>query len=97
MTNEMYATTSNGIVSVVNQEGSMYAQTRRILSTGTDIERLDRLNSLLRRMTARKPPVEEVRAELAVALSLGIVLVTACMNQIGLSRRQKTVKQVLKL
>jgi hypothetical protein len=51
---DVYATTSNVIVSVENAEGQLFTQTRRILQTGTDIERLDRLNSLVRGMTAKK-------------------------------------------
>lgn len=57
---DVYATTSNVIVSVENADGQLLTQTRRILQTGTDIERLDRLNSLVRNMTAKKLGLEEV-------------------------------------
>ena len=61
---DIYATTSNMIVSVETAEGAVLTQSRRIKKTGTDIERLDRLNSLVRRMTESCPEAQEVKQEL---------------------------------
>lgn len=61
---DIYATISNIVVSVETAEGVVLTQSRRIKKSGTDIESLDRLNSLVRRMTERCPDAEEVREEL---------------------------------
>lgn len=57
---DVYATTSNIIVSVENYDRTMKTHTCRIGSISTDIEKLDRLNSLARRMTAETPSSEAV-------------------------------------
>lgn len=61
---DIFATTSNLIVSVEDADGEVYTHTRRILSTGTDIERLDRLNALARSITATCPSATTIREEL---------------------------------
>ena len=66
---DIFATTSNLIVSVEDTGGEVYTQTRRILSTGTDIERLDRLNALARHITATCPDAESIRRQLTVIAS----------------------------
>lgn len=60
---DVYATTSNVIVSI--DDGELTTHTRRIRQTGTDIERLDRLNTLVRWMTISSPDAEEVLDRLA--------------------------------
>lgn len=60
----VYATTSNVIVSVEDADGVLKTHTCRIGSISTDIEKLDLLNSLTRRITAQTPAAEEVDAEL---------------------------------
>lgn len=66
---DIFATTSNLIVSVETVEGEVHTQTRRILSTGMDIERLDRLNALARSITATRPDADHIREQLAVIAS----------------------------
>lgn len=61
---DVYATTTNVIVSVEPEEGHIKTHTRRILQISTDIERIDRLNSLVRRMSAKELPLETVRDEI---------------------------------
>ena len=61
---DVYATTTNVIVSVEPEEGHIKTHTRRILQISTDIERIDRLNSLVRKMSARELPLETVKEEL---------------------------------
>ena len=58
---DVYATTSSIVVSVENEDGKVLTQTRRIASTSTDIERLDYLNNVSRKVTAKKPSTEEFR------------------------------------
>ncbi len=66
---DIFATTSNLIVSMEDADGEVYTQTRRILSTGTDIERLDRLNALARNITAACPDAESIRRQLTAIAS----------------------------
>ncbi len=61
---DVYATTSNIIVSVEVEEGLIKTHTRRIGRISTDIERVDRLNSLVRNMSAKHPDLETVKEEL---------------------------------
>jgi len=61
---DVYATTTNVIVSVEPEEGHIKTHTKRILSISTDIDRVDKLNSLVRRMSAKELPLETVREEL---------------------------------
>jgi len=61
---DVYATTFNVIVSVENGDGSLLTHTCRIKQTGTDIERLHRLNDLVRRICKTTPTCEEIRMEL---------------------------------
>jgi uncharacterized membrane protein YjjP (DUF1212 family) len=61
---DVYATTSNIILSVEVEEDEIKTHTRRIQQISTDIERMDRLNSLVRRMAAECPDLAEVRAEI---------------------------------
>jgi uncharacterized membrane protein YjjP (DUF1212 family) len=58
---DVYATTSSIVVSVEKEDGGVITQTRRIASTTTDIEKLDYLNNLSRKVTASKPTAEEFR------------------------------------
>ena len=61
---DSYATTGNIVVSVETTEGEVLTQTRRIESTGTDIDRIDKLNALARTITAERPDAGRIRAEL---------------------------------
>lgn len=61
---DVYATTTNIIVSVEPREGHIKTHTRRISKISTDIEKIDKLNSLVRRMSAKEIPLETVRDEI---------------------------------
>ncbi len=61
---DVYATTSNIIVSVEVEDGVIMTHTKRIGRISTDIERMDKLNSLVRNMSAHKPELWEIREEL---------------------------------
>lgn len=51
------------IVTLETSDGQWITQTRRILSYGTDMYRLDRLNNLSRKICATLPSCKEVNAE----------------------------------
>ncbi len=61
---DVYATTSNIIVSVETEDGVVKTHTRRIGQISTDIERVHRLNMLVRRITAECPDVAWIRGEI---------------------------------
>ncbi len=61
---DVYATTSNIILSVEVEEDEIKTHTRRIQQIVTDIERMDRLNSLVRRMASEHPDLSEIRREI---------------------------------
>lgn len=61
---DVYATTANIIVTVETKERVPLTQHRRIGSTGTDIDRLDRLNDLARYVVSHTPGTAEVRRRL---------------------------------
>ena len=52
------------IIAGVTFEGREYTGTRRISATSTDMELLDKLNALSRRICAEKPDSEEIRSQL---------------------------------
>jgi uncharacterized membrane protein YjjP (DUF1212 family) len=51
-------------VSIKAPDGSHYTQQARVLSIGTDLGKLERLNAMARQICERKPGVEEIRAML---------------------------------
>lgn len=57
---DVYATTSNIIVSVEDSDGVVLTQTRRIGVIGTDMERLHRYNDLVRWMCATAPEISAI-------------------------------------
>ena len=61
---DVYATTSNIIVTIEVRPGEIMTHTRRISRISTDIERLDRLNALVRWVTETQPDVEAIRQRL---------------------------------
>lgn len=61
---EVYATTSNIIVSIETDDGSVKTHMRRIDSIAINIERIHVLNALVRKITTERPAPEEIRAEL---------------------------------
>ncbi len=63
---DVFIITSSMIVTVRTDGEESFTETRRITAAGTDFERLDRLNSLSRRICARGLTPKEIRAELAL-------------------------------
>ena len=61
---DVYAITSSIIVSVETEPGTIQTHTRRVTQISTDIERLDRLNALVRYITSHTPDAETIRAKL---------------------------------
>lgn len=61
---DVYATTSNIIVSLETEDGEIKTHTRRISGISTNIEKIHRLNSLVRKMSCETPSVTEIRDEL---------------------------------
>lgn len=59
---EVFAIPNCVIVSVETPEGHPVTRMRRVPPHGTDIELLERCNSLCRRLCAQVPPLEEARA-----------------------------------
>lgn len=62
---DVFIITSSMIVTVHTKEGDILTQTRRITATGTDFEKLDRLNDLSRRICYEGMSPEMIDAELA--------------------------------
>ena len=62
---DVYATTTNIIVTVEPEAGFIKTHTKRILKISTDIEKIDKLNSLVRRMSEKEIPLSTVRDEMA--------------------------------
>ncbi|MBQ9773770.1 MAG: threonine/serine exporter family protein [Clostridia bacterium] len=60
---DIFIITSSMIATVYDESGTAFTQTRRIMGTGTDIERLHRLNQLSRTICEKKPSVEQIRAD----------------------------------
>ena len=60
---DIYATTSNIIISV-EDGGTIKSHTRRVKQINTDIERVHRLNELVRNMTANTPSISEIAEEI---------------------------------
>lgn len=61
---DVYATTSNIIISVETQDNVIKTHTRRIDKIATDIEKIDRLNSLVRDITANTPEYGYIENEI---------------------------------
>lgn len=61
---DIYATTSQMIVSVENSDGSALTHSARIYSTANDMDKLDKLNKLIRDITANQPDAQYIKAEL---------------------------------
>lgn len=64
----VFTITSSIVVTVRSPEGEMITQTRRVNSYSIDMTKLDRLNSLSRRICAEKPSFDAIRQELDVIL-----------------------------
>ncbi|MBR5540692.1 MAG: threonine/serine exporter family protein [Clostridia bacterium] len=62
---DVFIITSSMVVTVQYGEGDTCTQTRRITSTGTDFEKIHRLNALSRKICADDMTVSQIREELA--------------------------------
>ena len=58
---DVFIITSSMIVTVYDAEDHPFTQTRRITSTGTDIERLHRLNELSRQICTQHLTIDQIR------------------------------------
>ena len=65
---DVFIITSSMVATVYTEDGNGYTQTRRITSTGTDVERLHRLNSLSRRICSGEVTLSQISAELQAIL-----------------------------
>ena len=65
---DVFIIPSSMVATVHTESGEVFTQTRRITSTGTDIERLHRLNALSRRICQGGMSEEEIREEFRRAL-----------------------------
>ena len=62
---DVFIITSNMTATVYLSDGRSFTQTRRIISSGTDYEKLHHLNMLSRRICSEKIGEEEIREELS--------------------------------
>lgn len=61
---DIYATTSNIILSVETPDGSIKTHTRRVKNTGINIEKVHQLNNLSRKIVETKPNPLQIKNEL---------------------------------
>lgn len=61
---DIYATTSNIIISVETEDGAIKTHSRRISGIATNIEAVDKLNSLVRHITEQTPDAQTIKAEI---------------------------------
>lgn len=66
---DIFTITTSMIATVYTEDGQICTQTRRIKATGTDVEKIHRLNALSRKICSQKMTVEEIRAALEEAIS----------------------------
>ena len=62
---EVYATTSQLVVSVKTKEGEFLTLQKRVGTIGTDIEKLDKLNGIVRYISSSAPREQEIKELLA--------------------------------
>lgn len=58
---DVFTITSSIVATVTDSEGHTITQTRRIHKYNTDLEKLDALNALSRKICASAPPISEIR------------------------------------
>lgn len=61
---DVYATTSNIIVSLEVEDNVIKTHTRRVCKISSDIEMIHRLNGLIRKITTETPDLETIKAEI---------------------------------
>ena len=60
---DVFIITSSMVVTVHDENGNAYTQTRRVHTSGTDIEKLHRLNELSREICRKSLSVEQIRTK----------------------------------
>lgn len=66
---DVFSITSSIVVTLFLPDGTSCTQTRRVSGMSNDLDRLDRLNALSRKICREKPAPEETRAMLAQVLN----------------------------
>ena len=66
---DIFIITSSMVLTVYTEDGRSYTQTRRINGATTNYEKLHKLNALSRHICKEKLRAEQIRAELAAAVS----------------------------
>jgi uncharacterized membrane protein YjjP (DUF1212 family) len=62
---DVFIITSSMVVTIFDEDGESFTQTRRINGSGTDIEKLHLLNQLSRKICSETMTVEEIQKELS--------------------------------
>ena len=71
---DTFIITSSMVVSAASPSGEVYTETRRITSSGTDFEKLHRLNALSRKICEKKLSVDEIREEMKAIAATPVYL-----------------------
>lgn len=66
---DVFIITSSMVVTAYDQQNNPHTQTRRITAAGIDIDRIHQLNALSRRICSEHMTEEEIRGQLAIAIS----------------------------
>lgn len=66
---DVFIIPSSMVATVYNENGETYTQTRRIVSSATDFEKLHKLNALSRKLCSKKHTIEEIESEIKQALN----------------------------
>ncbi len=66
---DVFTITSSIVLTVHSADGSVYTQTRRILSQNIDLERVSQVNALSRALCAEPQPMESIRKEIGIIRS----------------------------
>ena len=66
---DVFIITSSMVVTVHTKDGDIFTQTRRITSSGVDIEKIHRLNQLSREICENNLSVEEIEIKLNAAIN----------------------------
>ena len=61
---DVFIITSSMVVTIFDESGESFTETRRINGSGTDIEKLHLLNQLSRKICSEEMTVEEIQKEL---------------------------------
>lgn len=66
---DIFIITSSMVATVYTEAGASYTQTRRIFATGTDLEKIHRLNDLSRKICEHKVTPDQISEKLQEAIS----------------------------